>query len=200
MSYPQQGYPQGYPQDPYGGYGQRQSSPAGVIIAGVLGLALLTFNAFVIIDMIGLMGDDRLRGDPPSEWTFELILYGLAAVLLLVGLILIAVRTVAAAFVLAAGAFVSLAMILLSPVLFADGEFGTYFEVLFDSDMQKRITGDYSLHWIGRMLAMFAALPALVAAVLPPTLNWLKAGKSDPYAGGYPQQPGYGQQQPPQQW
>lgn len=208
MTY-QQGYPQqqpsgayqaGYPAEP-----SRGGNPGLAIIAGVLGLAAGAALVVLNLDFFNSLRDNLGFGDLPGEMKTIVILRFAGAAVLLVGLILVLVRKLAGAFVLVLGALVAIAAILMFPVLLKDFfpglTFGDYFKEIFKFDGPQTT-------WAA--VALIAAPLALIAAILPPTLNYLRGsgGRDDdfpqypqqtyPQQGhqeqGYPQQ-GYPQQQ-----
>jgi len=174
------------------------------IIAALLGAAVLVFNALVLFDMISVWTTKLPSGVPkpdmPGSVMLNMIMRGLAITLLLFGVILVLVRKVAGAVLLALGALVTTAMIVMDPfTIFGPGiegatkalntnEFGFYFKFVFhDSQLAAMHVFDRNnLQWIGRMLCLFSAPLALIVSILPPTLNYLRADTQPAY--GYPQQ------------
>ena len=201
MSYPQSG---GYQQQPYqqggGGYGgggynypaQTAGNPATAIIAGILGVAVTVLMAIPAFKLVGNMGDDT-----PSQGTIMVVLLFAAAAVCAIGAVLAFVRQVAGAFVLLIGAIVTVAAILLQPVLIAGAledqgapsdavpGMGDFLEALF-----KFNTFEDSCLAISLILAPIL----LIFSVIPPTLNWLRGSSAgaQAYGGGYPQQPQQG--------
>jgi amino acid permease len=199
MSY-QQGYPQQPPSGVYqqGGYapemGGGGGNPATAIIAAVLGLVAAA--SLVVLD-IHFFNDeipDRISfGDLPGEFKTLVILRFAGAAVLLIGLILVLFRKVAGALVLVFGALVALAAILLYPVLLKDYvpglDFGEYIKEVFKFDATPATFS---------AITVIASPLALILAVLPPTLNYLRGsqgGEQYPQQTypqqGYPQQPNW---------
>jgi hypothetical protein len=198
MSY-QQGYPQqqpppgmqqsGYPAAPSRG------NPATTIIAAVLGLvaavALVVLNVHLFTDEVSPgMGFGDLRG----EFKTLVILRFAGALLLLTGLVLMLARKLAGAILLVIGALVGAAAILVVPMLLKDVfdalglGFGDYLSDLFKfANVQQTFAA----------LALIAAPLALIVAILPPTLRYLRRARGGDDFPQYPQQtyPPQGQQQ-----
>lgn len=200
-------YQQGYPQQPLGGFQDYPSggrgNPALAIIAAVL--ALVVAAALVIVNVDLLKDMPGSISDLPGEMTTVIIVRFAAALILLIGLIMVFVRKLAGAFLIAAGALIGAAIVLLYPVLLKDFfqgvGFGEYLEALFKF---KNAQATFPA------IALIASPLALIASLLPPTLNYLRGSSASGYdypqtpsggypqvGGGYPQQQGYPQQ--PQQ-
>ena len=200
MSY-QQGYPQQQPSGMYqGGYPEepsRTGNPATAIIAAVLGLVAAAALVVLTLDVLNTLPDSAGFGDLPGELQTVLILRVAAAVVLLTGLIIVLFRKLAGAFVLVLGALVAIAAILLYPVLLKDFfpglTFGDYLEAIFKFDGAQTTYA---------AITLIAAPLALIVAILPPTLNYLRGSRDDDHPRfpqqTYPQQ-GYPQQGNPQQ-
>lgn len=201
QSYPQQpsSYQPGYPSAP-----SRGGNPALAIVAMVLGLAAGASLVVLNIDFF-----DQLRGagfgDLPGEMKTVVILRFAGAAVLLVGLIIMMFRKVTGAFVLALGALVAIAAILLYPVLLKDFvpdglTYGDYLKEIFKfNDTQATFAA----------IALIASPLAFIDAILPPTLNWLRGGRGDDFTDfaqgpqaeyGQAAQQDYGQQAPQQDY
>lgn len=210
MSYQQQGYPQQQPQQPQqmggyqsGGYPAADGpSPVLAVIAGILGLVAA---AAMVVSNVKVMNNDGFSfSDMPGSFKTIFILRFAAALLLLIGTILVFLRKLAGAIMLVLGAVAAIAAVVLFPVLLKNDipglDMGEYYKVLF-----KFKLGEEDLLGVGwSAIALIAAPLTLIAAILPPTLNYLKGSRSDVDSGfgtppgGYPQQQqpqGYGQQQ-----
>lgn len=201
MSYPQSG---GFQQQPYqqggqGGYGggynhpaQTGGSPATAIIAGILGIAVTALLAIPAFKMLGDSPDNA-----PSQLTIMVVLLFAAAAVCAIGAVLTFVRQIAGAFVLLIGALVSIAAILLQPVLIGSAMkdagapdeavpgVGDFLEAIFKFNAFE----DSCL-----AIALIVSPILLIFSVIPPTLNWLRgsAAGAQAYGGGYPQQPQQG--------
>jgi len=199
MSY-QHGYQQQpQQQQPYGGYQGgggypepvNSTNPAMAIIAAVLALAAaaaLTVAGFSELSAL----DDQLGagfGDLPGEWKTALIIRFAAALVLLIGAIIVFARKLAGAIITVIGGLAGIAAVLLYPVLLSDTlggrlDFGNYLEALFKFE-ETFLTFS--------AIALIVSPLALIVAILPPTLNYLKgSGSSSDFGGGYPQQPQQG--------
>jgi hypothetical protein len=200
MSY-QQGYPQQQP--PTGLYQggnpappSRGANPAMTIIAAVFGLVAAA--SLVVLD-VHLFTDEMPRGkgfgDLTGEYKTLVILRFAAALILLTGIILMLARKLAGAILLIIGALAAMAAILVVPVLLKDVfdalglGFADYLDDLFKfANVQQTFAA----------LALVTAPLALIAAILPPTLRYLRGSGGGGDFPQYPQQT-YPQQGPPQQ-
>jgi hypothetical protein len=205
MSYQQQGYPQQQPQQPprmggyqSGGYPAADSpSPAVAVIAGILGLVATAGLIVATVKSMSLFSDLGLSfGDLPGKVKTLLILGFAAAAVLLIGAIVVFLRKLAGAIILVIGGLAGIAAVVMYPVLLPGGDFGEFFKEMFKfPDAQATFL----------VVALIASPLTLIAAILPPTLNYLKGSRSDVDSGfgtppqGYPQQ-GYGQQGQQQGW
>jgi hypothetical protein len=192
-------YPQGgYPQQPYPGGGTPAASGGGTnpltaILAGLLALAVAAFEVVVLVktfDVINTYGGSL--GKLPTEEYIVIGVQAVAGLLLLLGAMLTFGRKMAGAVLVIIGAIVAIAGYFLEPLLLAPSgasALGQWLEVTF-----KFAIADYTF----RALTLIVAPLALIFAVLPPTLNHLRGGRSDdinPYAGGGPSSGGFPQQQ-----
>jgi hypothetical protein len=203
MSYPQgypQQQPQGYPQQQSQDYPQQQpaypgypgqtgggSSPAVAIIAALLALVaaagLVVVNMKTLSDLPSGVG----FGDLPSQFKTILIIWFAAALILLVGAIIVVARKIAGAFIVVLGGLAGIAAVLLYPVILGDAlgvkiEMGKYLEELF----KFKTTEDTFA-----AIALIASPLALILAILPPTLSYLRgrSGQDQHPQQTYPQQP-----------
>lgn len=190
MSY-QQGYPQQQPSGMYqGGYPPEAgggSNPATAIIAAVLALvataALVVVNFKRLSDLPSGIG----FGDLPGPYKTVVILWFGAALILLVGVIIVFVRKLAGAFIVVLGGLAGIAAVLLYPVILGDAlgikiEMGDYLKEVFKFDGTESTFS---------AIALIASPLALILAILPPTLSYLRGdGAQDQYPQqSYPQQP-----------
>lgn len=200
MSYQQQGYPQQQPQQPQmggyqsGGYPAADSpSPAAAVIAGILGLVAAAGLIVATVKSMSAFSDLGISfGDLPGKLKTLLILGFAAAAVLVIGAIVVFLRKLAGAIILVIGGLAGIAAVVMYPVLIPGADFGEFFKEMFKfPDAQATFL----------VVALVASPLALIAAILPPTLNYLKGSSSDVDSGfgtppqGYPQQQqGYGQQ------
>lgn len=195
MSY-QHGYqqqPQGYP----GSYPEPGGStnPVLAVLAGILGLAAAAALVVLNINLLSIL--EVGLGDLPSELLTIVIIRFAAAAILVIGAIVVFVRKLAGAVILALGGLAGIAAILLYPVVLSDAGvgFGEYIEAIFKFDETQATFS---------AVALIASPLALIMSILPPTLNYLKGSSDDDFGGyeggGYDGGGGYGQQyQQPQQ-
>lgn len=214
MSYPG-GYQQQQPQQPQGGYQPQQggyqppqqqqaggypsggysepdngTSPTLAIIAAVFALAALASLLVVNFKRLGDVPDGVGFGDFPGPYKTVVILWFGAAVVLLIGAILMFVRKLAGAFITVVGGLAGIAAVLLYPVILGDAfgvelPMGDYLEAIFKFDETEAIFS---------ATALIASVLALILAILPPSLNYLKGSSAS--SSGYD---GYQQPQQPQQ-
>jgi hypothetical protein len=192
VSYPQGGYPQ---QQPYPVASGGRTNPATAVIAGLLALAVAAFEIVLLVKLFEAMGGFGSVSDLPAEVLTVLGMWTLAGLLLVLGSILTFARKMAGAVLIILGSVVAIAGFFLEAVLLLNSRIGFFLEAVFEfSDAATTC----------RALTLIVAPLALIAAVLPPTLNHLRGSGSDDYSGGpssggfqqqgYDQQ-GYGQQQ-----
>lgn len=198
MSYPYQQQPP-YGQPPYGpqsgGYPVqppmgRQGNPGLAIVAAILGVAVAGLLTFQNIDLLSEVPDGA---EIPGEATTIIILHFVAAGIALLGAILVFARQIAGAFLLLGAGIVTIAVILLDPVIWED-TVGTMIDDVTDlSDISSTsATSAYyevlfkfgHVQAILRALALVAALVVGILAALPPSLKWLR--KPSAYGTGYP--------------
>jgi hypothetical protein len=128
-----------------------------------------------------------------------LIVRSAGALILLVGVILVFVRKVAGAILIALGGAVGVAIVLLYPnILGISIGMGDYLELIFKFEETQATFS---------AIALIASPLALIVSLLPPTLKYLRgrSGSSDydldypqqPGGGGFPQTPGSGYPQTP---
>lgn len=194
MTY-QQGYPQqqpqqqgmyqqgGYPPAPTGG----GSNPATAIIAAVLGLIAAASLAVVNFKRLGDIPSGVSFSDWPGPFKTVVILWFGAALILLIGVILVFVRQVAGAIITILGGLAGIAAVLLFPVILDDAlgikiDMGDYLEAVFKFDGTESTFS---------AIALIASPLALILAVLPPTFAYLRGNRG---ADQYPPQQGYPQQ------
>jgi ABC-type anion transport system duplicated permease subunit len=212
MSYQQQGYPQQQPQQPQmggyqsGGYPAADSpSPVAAVIAGILGLvaaAALVVATVKFMSALSDLGDSVGRsigfGDYPGKLKTLVLLGFVAAAILVIGAIVVFLRKMAGAIILVIGGLAGIAAVVLYPTL-TDSPFGEFLKQMFKfPDAQATFL----------VVALIASPLALIAAILPPTLNYLRGSSGSDVDSGFgtpprgypqqqqqPQQQGYGQQQ-----
>lgn len=186
MSY-QQGYPQKQPSGMYQGGGQAAPSggggnPATAIIAAVLALAAVAALLVVNFKRLGDLPSGLGFGDLPGPYKTVVILWFGAALILLVGAIIVFVRKLAGAFVVVLGGLAGIAAVLLYPVILGDAlgieiKMGDYLEEVFKFDGTESTFS---------AIALILSPLALILAILPPTLNYLRGPGND--VSQYPQQ------------
>lgn len=176
---PQQPYPQQpYPQQPYPQ--QNADNPLGAVIAAVFGLLATGALVALNVDFFGEFPDGLGFGDLPGELKTLVIIRFAAAVVLLIGAILVFARKLAGAFLLLGGGLFGIACVLLYPTLasvppFVTIPFDLYFEELFKFADPMPIFS---------FATLLTSLVTLLMAVLPPTLRYLKgSAAANPYAG-----------------
>ena len=197
MSY-QQGYPQqpasgayqtGYPEEP-----SRGANPASAIIAAVLALAAAAGLVVVNVKSLSDLPSGLGFGDLPSQFKTVVILWFGAALILLVGAAVVLARKVAGAFVVVLGGLAGIAAVLLYPVILGDAlgikiGIGDYLKEVFKFDSTEATF---------TAIALIASPLALILAILPPTLSYLRgSGGSQFPQQNYPQQPQQGNPQQP---
>jgi hypothetical protein len=190
MSYHQEHSQQPYAAGQGGGPAARSGrNPVTAVIAGIFGLAAAAALVVINIDFFGTMSDiGASLGDLPGELTTLVIIRFVAAALLLLGAVLLFARTMPGVVILALAGLSGVAAVLLYPVLLssaADVEIGAYLEALFTFESAQAAFG---------ALALIMSPLALLFAVLPPTLTFVRGSRSNDH--GYPQQPG----DPQQRW
>jgi hypothetical protein len=190
-------YQQGYPQQQYSGgtysdeTGGSGGNPALAIIAAVLGLVAAA--ALVVLDVTELKDFEGSIGDLPGEVLTILIGRAAGALFLLVGVILVFVRKVAGAILIAVGGLIGAAIILLYPTLLSDAlgvtiGMGDYLELIFKFESTEATFS---------AIALIASPLALILSLLPPTLKYLRGRSGSSDYDDYPQQPGGGYPQTP---
>src|SRR5687768_14560542 len=118
QNYSQQ--PQGYYPDGYSSGGGGGTNPALAIIAAIFGLGAAAALVVLNLDIFNQFPDGFGFGDLPSESKTIMILRFAAALILLLGVIIVFVRKVAGAFILAFGGLAGVAAVLMYPVLLKD--------------------------------------------------------------------------------
>lgn len=177
MTYPQ-GYPQQQPpygQQPPGNYPPSGGSAAGAVIAGLLGLVGAGGLATVTVHLLTNLGGVSF-GDLPGETKTVVIVQAVAAVVLLVGAIIVFARKVAGAFVLAFGGLFGVVAVLLPPLIVPQADFGAYFNQIFSFAGPEEIAS---------AVALIASPLALICVVLPPSINYLRGGSAPRQPGGW---------------
>jgi hypothetical protein len=191
QGYPPQQQPAGMYQGGYPAGPGRGASPATAIIAAVLGLVAAASLIVINVDFFSKFMDNASFGDLPGGLKTLIILRFAGAAVLLTGLIIILFRKLAGAFVLILGALLALAAILLYPVLLKD-----FFPSLDFAEYVKTLFKFNSAQTTFAAITVIAAPLALIMAILPPTLRYLRGPAGD--FPQYPQQtypqPGYPQQ------
>lgn len=188
MGYP--GYPQ---QQQYPGYpapGQSQSGPTLSVITGIIGLGVA---GVMLAETFMTMSDFGDIPGLPSGWTIMWVVHFVAAAFALLGAVLVFCRQIAGAFLLMGAAVLTVAAILLDPLMAESlfismvgdlpdfdmsGEYPNYFKAMFEFGNEQAVF---------RVVLAVLGLILLITAVLPPSLNWLKGRRQQAY-GGYPQQ------------
>jgi hypothetical protein len=186
MSY-QQGYPQQQPVGtPPGGYPlppARGGSPATAIIAAVLGL--IAAAALVVVTIKRLSDASEIPFDKlPGPYKTVVFVWFAAALILLVGVIIVFFRKLAGAFITVLGGLAGIAAVLLYPVILGDSlgikiPMGDYLDAVFKFDGTESTFS---------AIALIASPLALILAILPPTLNYLRGSRAGEQI---PQQPNW---------
>ncbi len=189
MSY-QQGYPQqptyqgGYPPAPTGG----GSNPAAAVITAVLAIVAAAGLVVVNVKSLSDLPSGAGFGDLPSQFQTVVIIWFAAALILLVGAIIVFARKIAGAFIVVLGGLAGIAAVLLYPVILGNAlgvkiPIGDYLEEVFKF---KSTEATFTA------IALIGSPLALILAILPPTLNYLRGSRGvDQYPPqqSYPQQP-----------
>jgi hypothetical protein len=177
-------YPQGYP--PPQGYYQQPvvtgANPATAVIGAVLGLLMAASLAVVNFDFLGDLRDGVGLSDLPKEVTIMVIIRFVAAGLAVIAAVIVLIRKVAGAIVLAAAGLAGVLAVLLWPVLLGNvnprlGDLGDYLTGIFHFDSPQSTFS---------AIALIASPLVLILAVVPPTLKYLRGSAAFPQQG-YPQ-------------
>lgn len=179
-----------------GGYQQPSGSAGLAVTAGILGLVLAGCLGYATIDMLGDIPDGA---DMPGGYTALFVLHFLVAGLGLLGAILVFARQVAGAFVLLGTGLLAVVAIVVDPLMAE----GLFFFLLGDlPTTPPSATGDFGLYWetmfeFGNEQAVMFAVSLvlgvilLIIAALPPSLNYLRGSSRGQAGYGYPQQPSW---------
>ncbi|HEV2778283.1 MAG TPA: hypothetical protein VGX25_02685 [Actinophytocola sp.] len=183
-------YQHGYQQQPQGAYPggpagysepERRTNPTVAIIAAVLGLAAAAGLVVAAVKNLEIVPDGLGFGDWPGEFKTLVIVRFAAAAVLLIGAVIVFARKLAGAIVLVLGGLAGIAGILLFPVLL-DLKIGDFLEAVFQFDGAEATFS---------AITLIASPLALILAILPPTLSYLK-GSTATRHDGFAQQPGPG--------
>jgi hypothetical protein len=189
--------PYGYQAQPGMQFGYAAQVPprgpngATAIIAALLGLALCGMVGYLPVYTFIEMPSGMSIGDLPGEALTVIGMYFGAALVLLLGAVVTLFRSVVGAILLIIGALLALASALLEPALLYRSEYGVYFELIFQFEIDAAFV---------RVGALVLSPVVLVLAAIPPTFGYLRH-KPLPQ-GAYGQQPGYSapqQRYPPHQ-
>ncbi|MFC4853133.1 hypothetical protein [Actinophytocola glycyrrhizae] len=196
MGYP--GYPQqnwqggGHPRPPgYAGPVPDRSGPGLAITSGILGLGA---GGVLLTQTIMLLSDIPSGVEVPTGWTVMNVMHFAVVGIVLLGAVLVFARQLAGAFLLVAGAVLTVAVLLLDPAL-AEGVWGSMLGALPDFEP----SGDYANYFkamfefgneqaVLRFVAFVLGVILLTIAVLPPSLDWLRGptrSNHDPYRQGW---------------
>ena len=171
--------PQGYPQQQHPGdqpLAAASTSPVTAVIAAILALGAAVALTVLGFDFLSDVPEGVSFSDFPSELKTIVIMDFAAAVVLLLGAILVLARKVIGAAILVLGALAGIAAVLLVPPL-ADVSFSDYLEVMFKFDSTGATMS---------ALALILSPLALIVALLPPTLRHLR-GSRQSLDAGYPE-------------
>lgn len=191
MGYPQQNWQGGYQQPPMG-YAEPQAGPGLAVTSGIVGLGV---GGVLLTQTILLMSDFGDVPGLPDGWMVMNIGHFAAAGLALLGAILVFVRQLAGAFLLMTSAVVTIAAIVLDPLLVkglfftllgslpefepSTDDFGNYFSAMFEFGNGQAVL---------RVAALALGVLLLIIAALPPSLRWLRGSDRNthnPYAQGW---------------
>lgn len=188
--YPQQNWQGGYQQPPTG-YAAPQAGPGLAVTSGIVGLGV---GGVLLTQTIMLMSDFGDAPGLPDGWMFMNIAHFAAVGLALLGAILVFVRQTAGAFLLLVSAVVTIAVIVLDPLLveglfftllgalpeFAPStdEFGNYFTAMFEFGNEQAVL---------RVVALALGVLLLIIAALPPSLRWLRGSDRNHHHPYHPQ-------------
>lgn len=191
MGYP--GYQQQNWQQPPTGYGAPdQSGPGLAVTSGIVGLGM---GGVLLTQTIMLMSDFGDAPGLPDGWMVMNIAHFAAVGLALLGAILVFVRQIAGALLLMTAAVVTIAVIVVDPLLVkglfftllgalpdfepSTDDFGNYFKALFEFGNEQAVL---------RVVALVLGVLLLIIAALPPSLRWLRGSDRNahhPYAQGW---------------
>lgn len=189
--HPQQNWQGGYQQPPmgYAGPDPNQPGPGLAVTSGIVGLGA---GGVLLTQTIMLMSDFGDAPGLPDGWMVMNIAHFAAVGLAVLGAILVFVRQIAGAFLLMTSALVTVAVILLDPLLVkglfftllgslpefepSTDDFGNYFSAMFEFGNEQAVL---------RVVALALGVLLLIIAALPPSLRWLRGSDRDvhnPYA------------------
>ena len=192
MGYPgysQQNWQGGYQQPPMG-YAEPQSGPGLAVTSGIVGLGV---GGVLLTQTLLLLSDLSAAPELPTGWTVMNIAHFAVVGIALLGAILVFFRQLAGAFLLMFSAVLTIAVILLAPML-AEGvffsmlgalpdfeptsEFGNYFSAMFEFGNEQAVL---------RFIALVLGVVLLIIAALPPALNWLRGADRTAHQPYHPQ-------------
>ncbi|WP_158888625.1 hypothetical protein [Amycolatopsis anabasis] len=173
---------------PYGGYVlPKRPNGATAIIAGILALGLAFVLGYLPVRYFIDMPSGFGLGDLPGELLTMLGLYLAAAIFLLIGALVTFLRALTGAVLLLIGALLTLAAVLLEPALMYHGDFGTYFQLVFEFELDDA-------SFVRAAGLVFGPITFFLT-VLPPTFRYLRFQPSMVPAYGpppeYPRQQGW---------
>jgi hypothetical protein len=163
---------------------ERRPSGATAILAGLIGLVLAGALGYLPVKVFIDVGINDL----PSDSKIVLGLYLGAALLLLIGALVIFFRAVAGAVLLLIGGLVTIAAVVLEPVLLYPGHFGEFFSAMFQFSPDDAFV---------RVAATIGGPVVFLLCVLPWTYRYLRYR---PAEFSYPAQNHPPQGYPPQGW
>jgi hypothetical protein len=188
--YPQQNWQGGYQQPPMG-YAEPQAGPGLAVTSGIVGLGV---GGVLLTQTIMLLSDLSASPELPTGWTIMNIAHFAIVGIALLGAILVFVRQLAGAFLLMFSAVLTIAAIVVDPLLAhslyfsmlgalpdfePSSEFGNYFSAMFEFGNEQAVL---------RFIALVLGVILLIIAALPPALNWLRGSDRNnhhPYAQGW---------------
>jgi hypothetical protein len=187
--HPQQNW-QGYQQPPMG-YAEPQAGPGLAVTSGIVGLGVA---GVLLTQTLLLLSDLSAAPELPTGWTIMNIAHFAIVGIALLGAILVFVRQLAGAFLLMFSAVLTIAAMVLDPLLAhslyfsmlgalpdfePSGEFGNYFSAMFEFGNGQAVL---------RAAALALGVLLLIISALPPALNWLRGSDRNahhPYSQGW---------------
>lgn len=181
MSYP------GY--DPQADPFARQGSPVLAGFSALVGLGIAGVLVWQTLDLLSFLGD--ALSELPGSWTAMIVVHFAIAGIAVIGAVLVFARRIAGAFILLTSALLTIAALLAAPVFVEEVGFtlvnllepdlvgsnldNLYFDRLFAFEFDN-------IQVTLRLAALVLGVLLLIIAVLPPSLNWLRRPRRNPYS------------------